>query len=162
MLENVDTYTYGDKKYDHVIRYRVKHIIDMFFKDENVAFQAHILRSLLTSKKLKEDSTLLGIRKSTKDKIMKENVIQNINSAINWIRRSRQKKVLVVCREIHMAVVSSSTKENCMVKSMARALGTSRKTLHKHQKFRLQINVNVGELFVGNPTNIDLKKMLKK
>jgi len=41
-----------------------------------------------------------------------------------------------------MAVVSSSTKENRLVKSMARALGTSQKTFHKHQKFRLQIDVN--------------------
>ena len=50
--------------------------------------------------------------------------------------------VLVVHRAIHMAVVSSSTKENRFVKSMERALGTSRKTLHKHQKFRLQIDAN--------------------
>ena len=56
---------------------------------------------------------------------MKENVIQNINSAINSIRRSRQKNVSVVRREIHMAVVSSSTKENHLVKYMAQALGTS-------------------------------------
>ena len=41
-----------------------------------------------------------------------------------------------------MEVVSSSTKENRLVKSMARALGTSRKNLHKHRKFRLQIDVN--------------------
>ena len=56
---------------------------------------------------------------------MKENVIQNINSAINSMKRSRQKNVSVVRREIHMAVVSSSTKENRLVKSMARASGTS-------------------------------------
>ena len=73
---------------------------------------------------------------------MKENVIQNINSAINSIRRSRQKNVLVVRREIHMVVVSSITKDNRLVKSMARALGTLRKNLHKHRKFRLQIDVN--------------------
>ena len=73
---------------------------------------------------------------------MKKNVIQNINSAINSIRISRQKNVSVVRREIHMAVVSSSTKENLLVKSMARALGTSQKNLHKHRKFRLQIDVN--------------------
>ena len=41
-----------------------------------------------------------------------------------------------------MAVVSPSTKDNRLVKSMARALGTSRKNLHKHRKFRLQIDVN--------------------
>ena len=85
--------------------------------------------------------TLLGIRKSTKNKKMKENVIQNINSAINSIRNYRQKNVSVAHREIHMVVVSN-TKENFLVKSMARALGTSRKTLHKHQKFRFQIYVN--------------------
>ena len=73
---------------------------------------------------------------------MKENVIQNINSAINSMKRSRQKNVSVVHREIHMAVVSSSTKEIRLLKSMARALGTSRKTLHKHRKFLLQIDVN--------------------
>ena len=73
---------------------------------------------------------------------MKENVIQNINSAINSIRISKQKNVLVVRREIHMIVISSSTKKNCMVNSMARALGTSQKNLHKHRKFRLQIDVN--------------------
>ena len=67
MLENVDTTIYGDKKSDHVIGYHVKRIIDMFLKDENVAVQAQILRSLLTSNKLKEDMTLLGIQKSTKD-----------------------------------------------------------------------------------------------
>ena len=72
---------------------------------------------------------------------MKENVIQNINSDINSIRRSRQKTISLVHRAIHMAVFSSSTKENRLV-NMARALGTSRKTLHKHQKFQLQIDVN--------------------
>ena len=73
---------------------------------------------------------------------MKENMIQNINSAINSIRRSGHKNVLVVRIEIHMEVVSSSTKENRLVKSMAWALGTSQKTLHKHWKFQLQIDVN--------------------
>ena len=41
-----------------------------------------------------------------------------------------------------MTLVSSSTKETCLVKSMTQALGTSRKTLHKHRKFQLQIDVN--------------------
>jgi hypothetical protein len=93
-------------------------------------------------KKLKEATTLLGIRKSTKDKKVKENVIQNINSALKSIGRSRKKSDLDARREIQMAVVSSSTKENHLVKSMEKALGTSRKTLHKHRKFRLQIDVN--------------------
>ena len=55
---------------------------------------------------------------------MKENVIQNINSVINSMKISRQNFFLVVRREIHMVVVSSSTKENRLEKSMARALGT--------------------------------------
>ena len=109
MLENVDTNTYGDKKADHVIRYRVNHIIDSFFKDETVTVQAQMLKSLLTSKKLKEATTLLGIRKSTKDKKM-DNVIQNISSALNPIGRSRKKSDLDARRSIQMVVVSSITK----------------------------------------------------
>ena len=73
---------------------------------------------------------------------MKEDVIQNISSTINSIKRSREKNVSIVRRGIQMAIVSSSTKDNRLVTSMARALGTSRKNLHKHQKFRLQIDVN--------------------
>ena len=119
MLENVDTHTYGDKRADHVIQYRVKHIFDQYYIKENVTVQAQMLKGLLSLRKLKETTTLLGIQKSTKDKKMKENVIQNINSVINSIRRSRQKKISVVRRAIHMAVVSSSTKENHLVKSMA-------------------------------------------
>ena len=65
---------------------------------------------------------------------MKENVIQNINNAINSIRIYRQQNVSFVLRAIHMAVVSSSTKENHLAKSMARALGTSRKNLHKEDR----------------------------
>ena len=78
---------------------------------------------------------LLGIRKSKKDKKMKENVIQNINSTLKPIGRSRKKSDLDARRAIQMAVVSSSTKDNRLVKYMAQALGTLRKTLHKHQKF---------------------------
>ena len=54
--------------------------------------------------------TLLGIRKSTKDKKMMENVIQNINSDLKSIGRSRKKSDLDTRRPIQMAVVSSSTK----------------------------------------------------
>ena len=41
-----------------------------------------------------------------------------------------------------MVVFSSSMKENFLVKSMAWALGTSQKNLHKHHKFQLQIDAN--------------------
>ena len=119
MLENFDTHTYGDKRVDHYIQYHVNHIFEKYFIKENVTVQAQILKGLLSLRKLKEATTLLGIRKSTKDKKMKENVIQNINSAINSIRRSRQKNVSVVRRAIHIVVVSSSTKENYLVKYVA-------------------------------------------
>ena len=65
-----------------------------------------------------------------------------MSSAITSIKRSREKDVSVVRRGIQMAMVSSSTQENRLVTSMARALGTSQKTLNKHRKFRLQIDVN--------------------
>ena len=68
MLENVDTHTYGDKRADHVIRYHVRHIFDTYFIKENVTVQAKMLKGLLSLRKLKEATTLLGIRKSTKDK----------------------------------------------------------------------------------------------
>ena len=106
MLENVDTHTYGDKKPDHYIWYRVNRIFETYFIKEQVTVQAQMLKCLLSLRKLKEAMTLLGIRKSTKDKKMKENVIQNVNSAINSIRRSIQKNVSVVRRAIHMAVLS--------------------------------------------------------
>ena len=60
---------------------------------------------------------------------------KNINSVVKSIGISTKKSDLDARREIQMAVVSSSTKENHLVKSMARALGISRKTFHKHHKF---------------------------
>ena len=142
MLENVDTHTYGDKKVDHVIRYCVNHIIGSFFKDESVVIQAQMLKSILTSMKSKAAVALLGIRKSTKDTKIKETVIKNMNSALKSIGISRKRSDLDARRAIKMPVVSSSTKENILVKSMAQALGTSRKNLHKHRKFWLKIDVN--------------------
>ena len=67
MLENVDTHTYGDKRDDHVIRYCVKPIFYAYFIKENVTVQAQMLKGLLSLRKLKEATTLLGIQKSTKD-----------------------------------------------------------------------------------------------
>ena len=98
MLENVDTHTYEDKRADHYIRYFVNCIFEKYFIKENVIVQAQMLKGVQSLRKLKEAMTLLGILKSTKDKKMKENVIQNINSAINSIRRSRKKNILVVRR----------------------------------------------------------------
>ena len=130
------------KKPDHVIRYRVNCIFKDYFLNERVTVQAQMLKGLLSSRKLKEATTLLGIRKSTKDKKMKEEVIKNVSSAIKSIKRSRDKDVSNIRRGIQMAMVPPSTRENRLITSMARALGTSRKNLHKHRKFRLQIDVN--------------------
>ena len=140
MLENVDTHTYGDKRVDHITRYRVNLIFDTYLITENVMVQK---RSRII-KEIKISYEFIGYSKINQrlKKKMKENVIQNINSAINSIKRSRQKNFLVVRREMHMAMVSSSTKENRLVKSMAQALGTSQKNLHKLQNFRFQIDVN--------------------
>ena len=67
MLENVDTHTYGDKKTGHYIRYRVICIFKKYFIKKNVTVQAQMLKGLLSLRKLKEATTLLGIRKSTKE-----------------------------------------------------------------------------------------------
>ena len=56
------------KKPDHVIRYRVNCIFEKYFLNERVIVQAQMLKGLLSLRKLKEATTLLGIRKSTKDK----------------------------------------------------------------------------------------------
>lgn len=72
----------------------------------------------------------MGIPKSIKDKKVKENVIQNINSALKSIGISREKNDIDARREVQMAVVSSSIKENNLVKYMEKTLGTSRKILH--------------------------------
>ena len=90
----------------------------MFFKDENVPVQAQILRSLLISNKLKKATTLLSIQKTIKYKQMKENVIQNINSDLKSIGKCIKKSDIDVCRAIQIAMVSSSTKENRLVKYM--------------------------------------------
>ena len=47
MLENVDTHTYGDKKPDHYIRYRVNRIFETYFIKEQVTVQAQMLKGLL-------------------------------------------------------------------------------------------------------------------
>ena len=70
-----------------------------------------------------------------KDKKVNENVIHNINSYLKSIGISRKKSDLDECSAKQMEVVPSSTKENYLVKSMAKSLGTSRKILHMHRKF---------------------------
>ena len=61
MSENVDTHTDGDIKPDHYIRYHVNHIFEMYFIKEKGIVQAQMLKDLLSLRKLKETTTLLGI-----------------------------------------------------------------------------------------------------
>ena len=48
----------------------------------------------------------------------------------------------VARRAIQIAIVSASTGQKCMTTQLAQAIGTSRKTLYKHSKFRMKINEN--------------------
>jgi ABC-type ATPase with predicted acetyltransferase domain len=135
MLENVDTEKFGDKKPDHVIRYRVEMIYDKYFKNESVATQAQILRGLIRSKKLKEATSLLGIQKMTKDRKVKQSVFENITDALKSFGKSRKKDVSVARRVIQTTIVSSSNVKDRLTQHMEKVMGTSRKTLYKHRKF---------------------------
>ena len=116
--------------------------IILFFKDEWVIVQAQLLICLINSRKLKEATSLLGIQKSTKDTKVKHNVFDNITSVLKYFGKSRKKYVNVVHRVIETTVVSSSNIKDHLTRSMEKTMGTSRKTLYKHRKFRLQIDAN--------------------
>jgi hypothetical protein len=142
ILENVDTDKFGKKEVNHYIRYRVTNMYNTFFKDESVTVQAQLLLCLIKSRKLKEATSLLGIQKSTKDTKVKQNVFDNITSVLKSFGKSRKKDVSVARRVIQTTVVSSSNIKDRLTQHMEKAMGTSRKTLYKHRKFRLQIDAN--------------------
>jgi ABC-type ATPase with predicted acetyltransferase domain len=136
ILENVDTDKFGKKKAKHYIRYRTKNMYNTFFKDESVTVQAQLLLCLMKSRKLKEATSLLGIQKSTKDTKVKHNVFNNITSVLKAFGKSRKEDVCVARRAIQTTVVSSSNIKDRLTRHMEKTMGTSRKTLHKHRKFR--------------------------
>jgi hypothetical protein len=142
ILENVDTKKFGGKKVKNYIRYRTNNIYNTFFKDESVIVQAQLLLYLIKSRKLKEATSLLGIQKSTKDTKVKQNVFDNITGILKDFRKSRKKDVSVACRAIQTTIVSSRNIKDCLTQHMEKTMGTSRKTLYKHRKFRLQIDAN--------------------
>jgi hypothetical protein len=113
-----------------------------FFKDESVTIQAQLLLCLIKSRKLKEATSLLGIQNSTKDTKVKQNVFDNITSVLKAFGKSRKKDTSVACRVIQTTIVSSSNIKDRLTRHMEKTMGTSRKTLHKHRKFRLQIDAN--------------------
>jgi hypothetical protein len=82
----------------------------------------------------------LGIQKSTKDTKVKHNVFENINSVLKVFGKSQKKYFSVVRRVIPIAVFSSSNIKFRSTQHMEKAMGTSRKTLYKHRKFRFQID----------------------
>ena len=86
--------------------------------------------------------SLLGIHKATKESKLKHNVIENIGDAIKKFEKSRKKDTSAACRAIQTAIVSASTRQKRLTTQLAQAIGTSRKTLYKHSKFRMQIDEN--------------------
>ena len=115
---------------------------EQFMEKESVATQAQILRCLLVSKKLREAWSLLGIQKKTKDSKVKQNVFENISNAIKTIGKSRKKDTSAARRIIQTTIISSSTIQKRLTTQIAKVIGTSRKTLYKYNKFRLQIDAN--------------------
>ena len=142
ILENVDTDKFGKKKAKHYIRYRTKNIYNTYFKDESVTAQGQLLLSLLKSRKLKEATSLLGIQKSTKDTKVQQNVFNNITGLLKSFGKYRKENVLVARKTLQTSIVSGSNMKDRLTRHMEKTLGTSRKTLYKYRKCRLQIDAN--------------------
>ena len=104
--------------------------------------QAQILKGLIMSKKLKESTSLLGIKKSTKDAKVKRHVFGNVANALKSFGKSRKGIHRIARRAIQTSIVSSSTKENHLTNFFEKTMGTLRKRLHKHTKFWFQIDAN--------------------
>jgi hypothetical protein len=84
----------------------------------------------------------LGIQKPTKDTKVQHNVFNNITSVLKAFGKSRKKDVCVARKTLQTTIVSGSNIKDRLTLHMAKTLGMSRKTLHKHRKFRFQIDVN--------------------
>ena len=97
---------------------------------------------MLISKKLKEAWSLLGIQKKKKYSKVNQNVFENISNAIKMIGKSRKKDTSAARRIIQTTIISSSTRKYHLTTQIAKVIGTSRKTLYKYNKFRLQIDAN--------------------
>jgi hypothetical protein len=96
----------------------------------------------LKSRKLKEATSLLGIQKLSKDTKVQQNVFNNITSVLKAFGKSLKEDVCVACKMLQITIVSRSNIKDCLTLHMEKTLGMSRKTLHKHRKFRFQIDVN--------------------
>ena len=87
----------------------MKQIYESFFKDESIATQTQILKGLIKSKKLKEATSLLGIKKSTKDAKVKCNVFENVANALKYFGNSRKVTHRIARKEIKTSIISSIT-----------------------------------------------------
>lgn len=107
-----------------------------------MATQAQILKGPIMSNNLKEATSLLHIKKSTKDTKVKHNVFENIANALKSFGRSGKGIDRIAHRVIQTTIVSSTTKDNRLTNYLVKSIGTSQNTLRKHNKFWLQINAN--------------------
>jgi hypothetical protein len=96
----------------------------------------------LKSRKLKEATSLLGIQKSTKDTKVQQNVFNNITSVLKAFGKYRNEDVRVARKTLQTSIVSRNNIKDRLTLHMAKTLGTSRNTLHKHRKFHFQIDEN--------------------
>ena len=94
------------------------------------------------SKKLEGATSLLGIHEVTRELKLKHNVIENIGDAINFFEKSRKKNISAARRAIQTTIVSASTRQKGLTTKLTQAIGTSRKKLYKHSKFKMQIDQN--------------------
>jgi hypothetical protein len=65
------------------------------------------------------------------------NVTENVSKEFSKFGKSRKPDVQATCREITTVFVAPSTSRQQMVATMSKLLHVSRKTLHKHTKFRV-------------------------
>ena len=73
---------------------------------------------------------------------MKHNVIENIGDAIKKFGKSKKKDTSAARRAIQTAIVATSTSQKRLTTQLAQAIGISRKTLYKHNKFKMKIDEN--------------------
>jgi hypothetical protein len=90
-----------------------------------VATQAQILKGLTTSKNLKEATSLLGIKKSTKDAKVKLNVFEKVANALKYFGKFIKGIDRIAHREMQTSVVSSTTIDNHLTNFLEKSMGTS-------------------------------------
>ena len=124
---------------DRIVREHVSNIIKLYFEQQSVLTQAQILHGLIKHKKTKRATKLLGF-KDVKNKNARENVAENVTTALSAFGKSRTNDSRDARRAITIAVVARSTSRNQMVTTMSKMLHVSRRTLHKYTKFRVKID----------------------